>query len=222
MTHICVSELTIIGSDNGLSPDRRQAIIWTNAGILSIGPLRTNFSEILIETLTFSSKKMRLKVSSTNWWPFCLGLNKLMNIWYCCISLSKVFPFKYIEGNDIFISDINNIYIDSKTTDSLSKSLFNTHPVMSSDKNGYVVEVATRVVTGGAEACLQRLRSSWRHIRFIDEIAMHSYLLYTVFNTLRPRQDGCLFLQTTFWNSFSWMETPEFQIKFLGNTFLRG
>ena len=40
VTHICVSKLTIIGSDNGLSPDRRQAIIWTNAGLLLIGPLR--------------------------------------------------------------------------------------------------------------------------------------------------------------------------------------
>ena len=28
----------IIGSDNALSPDRHQAIIWTNAGILIIGP----------------------------------------------------------------------------------------------------------------------------------------------------------------------------------------
>ena len=49
VTHICVGNLTIIGSDNGLSPGRRQAIIWTNAGILLIGPLRANFSEILIE-----------------------------------------------------------------------------------------------------------------------------------------------------------------------------
>ena len=32
-THICVSKLTIIGSDNALSPGRRRAIIWTNAGI---------------------------------------------------------------------------------------------------------------------------------------------------------------------------------------------
>ena len=46
VTHICVVKLTIIGSDNGLSPGRRQAIIWTNAGILIIGPLETNFSEI--------------------------------------------------------------------------------------------------------------------------------------------------------------------------------
>ena len=77
MTHICISNLTIIGSDNGLASDRRQAIIWTNAGLLLIGPLGTNFSEILIEILTFSFKKMRLKVSSAKRRPFCLGLNVL-------------------------------------------------------------------------------------------------------------------------------------------------
>ena len=38
VTHVCVSEIIIIGPDNGLSPGRRQAIIWTNAGILLIGP----------------------------------------------------------------------------------------------------------------------------------------------------------------------------------------
>ena len=76
-THICVSKLTIITSDNGLSPGRRQAIIWNNAGILSIGLIGTKFSEILIEVLTFSFKKMRLKVSSAKWRPFCLGLNVL-------------------------------------------------------------------------------------------------------------------------------------------------
>ena len=71
-------QLTIMDLDNGLSPDRCQAIAWTSAGILSIGPLRTHFSEILIETLTFSSKKMRSKVSSAKGWPFCLDLNVLM------------------------------------------------------------------------------------------------------------------------------------------------
>ena len=78
VTHMCVSKLTIIGSDNGLSPDRRQAIICTNAGLLLIVPLGTNFSEILIEILTFSFKKMRLKVSSAKRRSFCLGLNVLM------------------------------------------------------------------------------------------------------------------------------------------------
>ena len=76
-THLCVSKLTMIASDNGFLPGRRQAIIWTNDGILLIGPLGTNFSEILIKILTFFFKKMRLKVSSAKWRPFCLGLNVL-------------------------------------------------------------------------------------------------------------------------------------------------
>ena len=76
--HICVSDLTSIVSDNGLSPGRRQAIIRTNAGILLIRPLGTNFSEFLVEILIFSFKKMRLKVSSAKRRPFCLGLNELI------------------------------------------------------------------------------------------------------------------------------------------------
>ena len=80
MTRICVGNLTIIVLDNGLSPYRRRASIWTNAGILLIRPLGTNVSEILIEILTLSIKKMRLKVSSAKRRPFCLGLNVLMQI----------------------------------------------------------------------------------------------------------------------------------------------
>ena len=80
VTHICVGKLTIIGSDNGLSPERRQAIIWTNAGILLIGPLGTNFSEILIEIQIFSYMKMHLKMSFAKWRPFCLGLN-VLTLW---------------------------------------------------------------------------------------------------------------------------------------------
>ena len=78
VTHICVGKLTIIGSDNGLSPEWHQAIIWTNAAILLIGPLETNLSEILIGIQTFSFKKIYLKMSSAEWRPSCLGLNVLM------------------------------------------------------------------------------------------------------------------------------------------------
>ena len=77
MTHICVGNLINLESDNGLSPGRHQAIIWTNAGLLLIGPLGRNFNEILIAILTFSFKKMRLEVSSVKRRPFCLGLNLL-------------------------------------------------------------------------------------------------------------------------------------------------
>ena len=74
--HICISKLTIVGSDNGLSPgggsdnglspDRRQAIIWISVGVLLIGPSGTNFSEIVIEIHTFLLRKMHLKMLSAN------------------------------------------------------------------------------------------------------------------------------------------------------------
>ena len=78
--YICVVNLTIIGSDNGLSPGRHQAIIWSNTGILLIGPLATHFSEILIGIQTFSFKKMHLKMSSAKWRPFCPGVNVLTSV----------------------------------------------------------------------------------------------------------------------------------------------
>ena len=78
MKHICVNRLTIIGSDHGLSPGRRQAIIWTNTWISLIGPLGRNFSENLNEILTFSFRKMHLKMASAKWRPCCLGLNVLI------------------------------------------------------------------------------------------------------------------------------------------------
>ena len=78
VTHICVSKLTIIASDNGLSPGRHRAIIWTNAGILLIcWTLGTQLSEILSKIHTFSFKKIHLKMSSGKRWPLCFGLNVL-------------------------------------------------------------------------------------------------------------------------------------------------
>ena len=68
----------IISSDNGLLPGLRQAIIWTNDDLLSIGPLGTNFSEILFEIKTFPFKKMHSNMPSTKWRPFLLGLNVLI------------------------------------------------------------------------------------------------------------------------------------------------
>ena len=70
----------IIGSDNGLAPGRRQAIIWTNAVILLIQTLGTNSNKISIETLTFWFKKKNLKVLSEKWRPFCLGPNVLYKV----------------------------------------------------------------------------------------------------------------------------------------------
>ena len=59
VTHIRVSKISIIGLENGL---HLVGIIWTNAGLLSIGSLGTNVSEISITILIFSFMKMHLKI----------------------------------------------------------------------------------------------------------------------------------------------------------------
>ena len=100
MTHIWVSKLTITDSDNGLLPGRCQAIIWTNAGILLMGPLRIHFNEILIEIHIFSFTKMHLKVSSGKWRPSCLSLNVLTHwglvIHTCVIELNHHWSRKWL------------------------------------------------------------------------------------------------------------------------------
>ena len=82
---MCVSKITIIGSNNGLSPGRRQAIIWTNDELLCIGPLGTNHSEILIGIHTFSFKKMR------HYLNHCLQL-AIGAVW----TQSATFPLRYV------------------------------------------------------------------------------------------------------------------------------
>ena len=117
VTHICVGKLTIIGSDNGLSPERRQAIIGINAGIFLIGPLGTNFSENLIEILTFSFTKMWLTVSSAKWRPFCLGLNVLKGVFLPKppmrpqpVSLQS-FPSKSAPGAAMLAIDTSGLFM---------------------------------------------------------------------------------------------------------------
>ena len=77
MLHICVGELSTIGSGNGSSPVWRQAITGTNGELFPFGPSETNFSEIRIKIVNFSFKKMHVKMSSAKS-PFCSGLNELM------------------------------------------------------------------------------------------------------------------------------------------------
>ena len=137
VTHVCISKLTSIGSDNGLSPGRHQSIIWTSAGILLIGHLETNFSEILNKIYTFSFRKMHLKMSSAKWRPFHLSLNMLNLVYHSCgmrSFFSEVlavdtshywrwknifFPSRYYNGkNNIFISAIMCISATDKRSPS--------------------------------------------------------------------------------------------------------
>ena len=79
MTHIFVSKLPIIGSNNSLSSRRRQAIMWTNAGILLIGPLRTNFNEILIMPTLLPLVEHQVVIMTT--WDAAM-MTKLPSKWF--------------------------------------------------------------------------------------------------------------------------------------------
>ena len=88
-----------IGSDNGLWPFRRQAIILTNTGLLSIGPLWTKFSEIWIKMQDFLFMKMHLKMWSAKRRLFCSGEDELTYKWrriacHCLWIKIRNFSFK--------------------------------------------------------------------------------------------------------------------------------
>ena len=80
MTHICISKVITIGSENGLAPGHCQGIIWTSTGVLLIRTLGTNFSQTLSKNQTLSFKKMHLKMSSVKWEKLVLALV----CWYQC------------------------------------------------------------------------------------------------------------------------------------------
>ena len=94
---MCVNKLTIIGSDNGLSPGLRQAMILTNAAIFSIRTVGTNVSEIWSEIHTSSFKKMLSEMWSAKWRQFVFVLNVLTSfcIWSPVAPLGRFMPQYY-------------------------------------------------------------------------------------------------------------------------------
>ena len=69
--HIFVRiEVIVFSSEDGLSPFGRQFDILINAGLFSIGPIGTNFGDILLGIHNISSKKMYLRKASAKWHHF--------------------------------------------------------------------------------------------------------------------------------------------------------
>ena len=104
-SNIYVSRKKSIDSDNGSSPAWRQEIICTNIGILLIGSLGTNFSEILIENYTFSLRNMHWKCHLENGSHLSPG-----TWWYSFVHFIQCF----IDSLACFIcASINHLYIQN-------------------------------------------------------------------------------------------------------------
>ena len=97
VTHICVSELTTISSDNGLRSGQCKAIIWTNAG--------TNFSEILIAIQGFHWRKYIVKCRQGNVGHFISPQ---------CVKYNVI--YQVIDGGRIFDGNMPNRIVITLTT----------------------------------------------------------------------------------------------------------
>ena len=83
-THICISKISIIGSDNGLLPGPLHYLnqCWDIDNFTPRNKLWYNINRKLIHFYSF--KKMHLKMSSGKWRPSCLSLNVLNHIRIHC------------------------------------------------------------------------------------------------------------------------------------------
>ena len=106
---ICISELGNIGSGNGLSPIRRQAITWTSFHLLSMQILGKNFSEIRLKNKTFLSLKCTWKCRLQNGDHFVQG-NAVHGHW----------TYKYPDISWHPICILNNVASAAKTTESFN------------------------------------------------------------------------------------------------------
>ena len=84
-----------IGSDNGLSPIRSHAIIWTIDSLLSIGLLWIHFSDIWIKIVSILFKKMQLKMSSAKLRPFCEEGDELTKLQLHPLDLFKILKIAF-------------------------------------------------------------------------------------------------------------------------------
>ena len=106
MTHVCVSKLTIRGSDNGFLPGR-----WTNAVILLIGSLGTNFSEI--DMYAFSITKMQCRrengghLVSTS---MCQLLIETMQTRGVLITIGQSRQYSVLKILDIFVEKLTYVH----------------------------------------------------------------------------------------------------------------
>ena len=105
-----------MGLCNGLSPGWCQAIIWTNAGILLIGPLGTKLNELLIEIHISSFKKINLNMPSAKWRPVCPGFNMLIQVWQWKISRWFLMTswhghtFRIMRGNPLWVNSCDRAW----------------------------------------------------------------------------------------------------------------
>ena len=123
---ICVSRLTSIGSDNGLSLCRGQAIIWTNAEIMLIRTSGTNFSEIISGIHIFPARQFIWKCRLRNGGDFASA----WMCWYTPITIPMTFVSRGIpiSSTHNWIRNVLTMFNVRSSCDQLKRRIFNITP----------------------------------------------------------------------------------------------
>ena len=149
-----------IGFDNGLSPIRRQAIIYTNAGLLAIAHLGTYFSEILIKI--FFIQEDDLKYRSRNIGHFVQGeMSWLSHVHFCMIYSKCHIHFRlrkgwhvHHEGNYYFISNGRLNWLDASDA--------------CADQGGHLVEIGSAAEQTFLDEVIAQCKSETAWVRFLS------------------------------------------------------
>ena len=128
------------------------------------------------------AKKVKCAICFYYYHVICISLNHEdrnyiewnLNSWYYYKCLSKVFPFNHIEENNILISEINNMDIESKTIESSNEQ---DGGLNSRAEGGLQTFIPLIVGRDGYFSSIIRLGDVWIHVDHVYDLRVTFQLI---------------------------------------------
>ena len=155
-------------------------------GLLSIGPIGTNFSETLIKMQNFSFMKMHLKISSAKWRPFCPGGDELrgyLSYWKPMVILKPL----------VFLMDCNGLQ-NGRATWNINFENKNDFLITTILTIRLFIVIITNITPKSVEECLILTMHSLHLIGIVYSVILLGYHQYQFTYRTNP---PCV---------FSWLE----------------
>ena len=106
--------IVLVSSDNGLSSNKHQAIIWSNSDTSLFWPRGWNWMKFFIENKTFSFENNVFKMLSAKQRPFCIGRN-VSSVMLAKLSSTKQFSDCWRTGhslNELLTESLTHVLTD--------------------------------------------------------------------------------------------------------------
>ena len=107
---------------------------WILMFTLLITTLTMDICPTCTRHVLLHAKQIRCCVCQENYHIKCLSLRAVdpahiysnADTWYCPKCLSEIFPFNQIDDDDMFVMEVNQLDVCTRTIESLTKILFNS------------------------------------------------------------------------------------------------